>query len=94
MSKSPPVLQIEKGGGKVKQVSLVDAALCPKPTTSSSCSGDEDQKIVMRLPGGKRLLLKAASAEEREEWKVRLEAAMLLPLLRGERNLCSITISS
>ena len=65
----------------MKQVSLADAALCPKPTKSFPCSGNADQKIVMKLPGGKKLLLKASSAEEREEWRVRLEAAMLLPLL-------------
>ena len=82
MSKSPPVLQIEKRGGKVKQVSLVDAALCPQQKTS--CSSDANQKIVIKLSGGKKLFLKAASAEEREEWRVRLEAAMLLPLLEGK----------
>ena len=76
-----PVLQIEKRGGKVKQVSLADAAFCPKPMTSCPCFGNEEQKLALKLPGGKRLLLKAASAEGREEWRVRLEAAMLLPLL-------------
>ena len=81
MSETSPVLQIERRGGKVEQVSLADAALCPKPTTSCSCSGNGDQKIVMKLPGGRKLLLKASSAEEREEWRLRLEAAMLLPLL-------------
>ena len=82
MSETSPVLRIERRGGKVEQVSLADAALCLKPTTSCPCSGIGDQKIVMKLPGGKKLLLKASSAEEREEWRVRLEAAMLLPLLK------------
>jgi len=81
MSETSPVLLIERRGGKAKQVSLSDAALCPNPTTPCPCSGNADHKIVMKLPGGKKLLLKASSAEEREEWKVRLEAAMLLPLL-------------
>lgn len=81
MSETSPVLQIERRGGKVEQVFLSDAALCPKPTTSCPCSGNGDQKIVMKLPGGRKLLLKASSAEEREEWRLRLEAAMLLPLL-------------
>ena len=84
VSKSPPVLQIEKRGGEVEQVSLVDAALCPQKKTSCPCSLNANQKIVMKLSGGKKLLLKAASASEREEWRVRLEAAMLLPLLEGK----------
>ena len=56
MSETSPVLQIERRGGKVKQVSLVDAALCLKPTTPCPCTGNTEQKIVMKLPGGKKLL--------------------------------------
>ena len=92
-SQSPPVLQIEKRGGKVKQVSLADAALCPKPTTSCHCLGNRNKEIVMKLPDGKRLLLKATSAEEREEWRVRLEAAMLLPLLE-EKGISASSLSA
>ena len=92
-SQSPPVLQIEKRGGKVKQVSLADAALCPEPTTSCHCLGNRNREIVMKLPDGKRMLLKAASAEEREEWRVRLEAAMLLPLLE-EKGISASSLSA
>ena len=89
------MLQIEKGGVKVKQVSLVDAVLCTKPSTSCPCSGNAEQKkIVIILPGGKKLLLKAASALEREEWRARLEAATLLPLLVEEKGNSAASISA
>ena len=93
MSETSPVLQIERRGGKVEQVFLADAALCPKSTTSCPCSGNGDQKIVMKLPGGRKLLLKASSAEEREEWRLRLEAAMLLPLLE-KKGISAVSLSA
>ena len=79
-SDAKPVLQIESGG-KVKEVSLANAALKTKSTNFCSSCGDEDKMVEVKISAGKRLLLKAENAEEREEWKRRLEAAMLLPLL-------------
>ena len=65
----------------MKEVSLANAALKTKSTNFCSSCGDEDKMVEVKISAGKRLLLKAENAEEREEWKRRLEAAMLLPLL-------------